>query len=82
MPRGIPRSAGVPWAAGRPTSTAASPSPVMAPDIIVPTLAIPGDCVCTWSVIRPGPGLLCLSQLRYVNALCPVRHQAARHDDA
>jgi len=55
---------------------------VMAPDIIVPTLAIPGDCVCTWSVIRPGPGLLCLSQLRYVNALCPVRHQAARHDDA
>lgn len=35
-----------------------------------PTNLIPVDCMCTWSVVTPGPGLACISRLTYPNALC------------
>ena len=41
----------------------------------MPTIRIPADCMCTWVVVRPGPGIGCLSDLRYANALCPHRRQ-------
>ena len=47
---------------------------VLAGSIRMPTITIPGNCMCTWIVVRPGPGPECLSDLRYRNALCPVRH--------
>ena len=32
--------------------------------------------LCTWTVVEPGPGLKCISELRYANALCSIRHFA------
>jgi hypothetical protein len=43
-----------------------------------PTNAIWCDCMCFWSVIRPGPGMECVSELRYRNSLCP---RARQHDE-
>jgi hypothetical protein len=45
----------------------------------MPTLKIPSGCMCTWSVVRPGPGMECISQLRYASSLCSHlrRHIAA-----
>jgi hypothetical protein len=39
-----------------------------------PTHSIPPNCTCSWVVVRPGPGMECLSDLRYRNSLCLVRH--------
>lgn len=39
------------------------------------TVEKPWDCKCTWSVVRPGPGRLCISELTYLNAACLVRHE-------
>jgi hypothetical protein len=44
--------------------------------ITMPTVKIPAGCMCTWSVITPGPGLAAISQLKYANSLCPCRHSA------
>jgi hypothetical protein len=43
------------------------------------TLSIPCDCACTWSVVRPGPGMECVSELKYTSSLCRHlrKHQAA-----
>jgi len=30
--------------------------------IEMPTLAIPCSCSCTWTVVRPGPGMACISR--------------------
>lgn len=48
-------------------------------DVVMPTLLIPERChdLCTWSVVRPGPGYACLSRLRYRNLLCPASHDPA-----
>lgn len=43
-----------------------------------PTLRL-GGCTCTWVVIQPGPGLACVSRLKYRHAACPVRHETVRH---
>ena len=43
----------------------------------MPTFDIPVDCMCTWSVIRPGVGRACISRLKYANALCQHRHVPA-----
>jgi hypothetical protein len=40
-----------------------------------PTHTIPADCMCSWSVVRPGPGMECLSDLRYRNTLCRHPHK-------
>jgi hypothetical protein len=48
---------------------------VPAGSIRQPTHTIPAHCMCTWAVVRPGPGMECLSDLRYANSLCPVRHR-------
>jgi hypothetical protein len=45
--------------------------------ITSPTVAIDPRCMCSWTVIRPGPGRACLSAIKYVNALCCVRHVQA-----
>jgi hypothetical protein len=50
---------------GRPTSV-----------VEMPTLRIPSDCLCSWTVATPGPGLNCISRLSYANALCGHRHAA------
>jgi hypothetical protein len=43
------------------------------------TLSIPCDCMCTWTVVRTGPGMEAISELRYSNSLCSRlrEHQAA-----
>lgn len=41
----------------------------------MPTLLRPGDCMCTWTVVTPGPGLASISRLKYRNAQCRHRHQ-------
>jgi hypothetical protein len=40
----------------------------------MPTLLVPCH-LCTWTVVRPGPGLECVSRLKYRNALCSHRHE-------
>lgn len=40
----------------------------------IPTFAIPADCKCSWSVIKPGPGWSCVSRLSYRSAMCRHRH--------
>lgn len=42
-------------------------------DVEMVTFDIPGECICTWSVSKPGPGRQCVSTLRFRNSLCPVR---------
>ena len=54
---------------------AADPLPISPPDIVQPTLSIPCDCSCSWSVIRPGPGMACVSRMKARNRCCPYRHQ-------
>ena len=44
-------------------------------DIEMPTLLIENDCICAWMVVRPGPGLQCISRLKYKNNACPHRHR-------
>ena len=46
-------------------------------DIIQPTLTIPHECMCSWIVVRAGPGFACLSKIKYTNSLCSVRHDPA-----
>ena len=53
----------------------ADPLPISPPDIVQPTLSIPGDCTCTWVVTSPGPGMVCLSRLKALNRACPHRHK-------
>jgi hypothetical protein len=50
---------------------------VMAGSVRMSTNLIPCDCMCTWAVVKPGPGTECVSDLRYRNALCPCRHRPA-----
>lgn len=45
------------------------------PDMEMPTLLIGCACTCAWVVTRPGPGLACISQRKYANNSCPVRHR-------
>ena len=40
----------------------------------MPTFTIPEDCKCSWSVITPGPGLECVSRLRFRSAMCRHKH--------
>jgi hypothetical protein len=41
----------------------------------MPTVKIPGECMCSWSVVRAAPGLGAKSALRYRNMLCSVPHE-------
>ncbi len=38
------------------------------------TLSIPAGCLCTWIVVKAGPGMECVSELRYRHLACSVRH--------
>lgn len=38
--------------------------------IEMPTLLIPCS-LCSWAVVRPGPGMECVSRLSYASSLCP-----------
>lgn len=49
--------------------------PMMAGETQMPTCDIPGDCLCTWSVSKPGPGRQCVSTLRVRHALCPAARE-------
>jgi hypothetical protein len=48
---------------------------VAAGSITQPTVTIDARCMCSWVVIRPGPGMEAVSSLKYRNALCNVRHK-------
>jgi hypothetical protein len=50
---------------------------VVAGSIRMPTNQIPCNCTCTWVVVKPGPGMECLSDLRYRNSICVARHTPA-----
>ena len=50
---------------------------VTAGSIREPTLARDPRCQCTWIVVRAGPGMECISEMKYASGLCPVRHQRA-----
>jgi hypothetical protein len=41
----------------------------------MPTLKIPSGCLCSWSVVSPGPGMACMSRLTYASALCRYLRQ-------
>lgn len=43
-------------------------------DVRMPALAVPCACLCTWVVETAGPGMACVSRLKYRNALCTARH--------
>jgi hypothetical protein len=45
-------------------------------EIIAPTLDIPPDCKCSWSVCTAGIGRACKSRLTYSSSLCRYRHTA------
>ena len=46
-------------------------------DVIeMPTFEIPSGCMCSWSVVRPGPGMACVSRLTRRSGICPHRHEA------
>ena len=67
-----------PWPAARaPVSTGPAQ-----PHLEVPTLAIPCDCECAWAVVREGPGMACVSQLKRMSGCCPhrLRHLRAAAD--
>jgi len=53
----------------------ADPLPISPPGIVQPTLSIPCDCSCSWTVVRPGPGMACVSRMKARNRCCPYRHQ-------
>ena len=40
-----------------------------------PTHTIPGDCMCTWTVTRPGAGTAAVSTLKYMSSLCANKHE-------
>ena len=46
-----------------------------------PTIRIECDCKCSWSVIRPGVGIACISRLTRRSGICPHRHEPERGDD-
>jgi hypothetical protein len=46
-------------------------------EVLAPTLTIPAACLCTWAVVRPGPGLACISRLKAVSRLCGCKHEPA-----
>jgi hypothetical protein len=43
------------------------------------TLGIPERChaLCSWVVVRPGPGWACVSRLKYANSICGGHKPAA-----
>jgi len=43
--------------------------------IEMPTFTIPSDYSCSWTVVRAGAGMACVSRLSHVNALCPAQRQ-------
>jgi hypothetical protein len=54
-------------------------APVALPgQVEMPTLAKPFDCCCSWSVIKPGPGLACVSRLTHVSGACPHKYAHLR----
>jgi hypothetical protein len=42
--------------------------------IRMPTLRVPTNCSCTWTVVKTGPGMQAVSELRYRNSLCSAKH--------
>ena len=51
------------------------------PNVIeMPTFAKPPDCVCSWSVVRPGVGMACISRLTRRSYACPHRHEVPEAD--
>jgi hypothetical protein len=72
MPSPRTRVLSLPLGAGKPET-----------EIIMPTFARPANCNCSWRVVREGPGMSCLSQLVWKNALCPVlrQHRAPQPQD-
>lgn len=36
------------------------------------------DCACSWVVIKAGPGMEAISELKTESALCPRRYEHAR----
>lgn len=46
-------------------------------DVFAPTLTIPPDCLCSWTVVRAAPGLLCISKLKTASRACGHRHEPA-----
>ena len=42
--------------------------------IEIPTVDIPCDCMCSWTVIRAGQGRDRISRLMYPSALCRHKH--------
>jgi hypothetical protein len=47
----------------------------LAGQIRTQTNKIPSDCKCEWTVETPGPGLACISVIRYLNNLCGLMRQ-------
>ena len=45
--------------------------------IEMPTLKIPCDDLCTWVVVKAGPGFESRSRLKYRSGLCGHKHIAA-----
>ena len=45
--------------------------------IDMPTLKIPCDDLCTWVVVRAGPGRESVSRLKYRSSLCRHEHKPA-----
>jgi hypothetical protein len=41
----------------------------------MPTFSIPPDCACSWTVVRAGVGMACVSRLTHISALCPAQRQ-------
>ena len=37
----------------------------------MPTVEIPVNCMCSWSVVKAGIGRACISRARFFNSLCP-----------
>lgn len=43
------------------------------------TQLIDQRCTCSWVVIHRGPGLACVSAVKYLSLLCPVSHRETGH---
>ncbi len=39
--------------------------------VVIPTLDIPGTCVCSWAGVTAGPGRQATSRLKYMSIACP-----------
>ena len=51
------------------------------PSVIeMPTFTIPSGCTCSWSVVRPGVGMACISRLTRKSGACLHRHEVPEED--